>query len=267
MSHQENEQENINLIKRCIFNAPLILTTITNENIINEINNILPYSIGIEIECEKNKNYNIDNFKNIPNIIDVNCDNHEQRFRIPNGINGLVCLYNISERLSENCLLNTGSGNHYHVDMTDCFNHINKEFVDNNNDWIIKELETWNYNGNYNSKFTNFIDNVWMRYYEYHKTCEFRIGEMTFNYNLLLKRILHCSEIVKKLKNQLIGDNHLSFIEYNEMNNNIIIDYIKNNNNNLESEILELKKEVEKSKVEIDLDKVRKLLKSRIINI
>ena len=85
------------------------------------------YSTGFEIECSCKEDVNFKAFRNIPNIIeaDVNTCN-EQRFRIPNGIEGLQCLFNISIVLKKEALLNPGSGIHYHIDCTDYYDEIVK---------------------------------------------------------------------------------------------------------------------------------------------
>jgi hypothetical protein len=107
--------ENIN-IEKVLRTNPFLALDISN---IEEIAlKYLPYSIGIEIECDRNDNYNIENFKNIPDIVEVLSTNGEERFRIPNGIKGLCCLYNISEQLKNNCSYSS-SGIHYHVDFSD----------------------------------------------------------------------------------------------------------------------------------------------------
>ena len=188
-------------IEDSIYNYPLLLLNIKNKKIIESIDNYLPYSIGIEIECDWLKRIGNEHiFKEIPNIIEVNCDVLEKRFRIPNGLNGLICLYNICEKLKKVCSLNPGSGIHYHIDMTDFFHIVNQEFIVKNKEYILKELDEWMYKGTYNSRSVYINNMAWVRFQTDFKTMEIRIGEMTFDYSLMIKRIIHSCKIVKTLK-------------------------------------------------------------------
>ena len=49
----ENGNKIDELIKRGVFNTPLLLLSIKNNDIKNICNYYLPYSVGIEIECNK----------------------------------------------------------------------------------------------------------------------------------------------------------------------------------------------------------------------
>lgn len=187
-------------IEEAIYQFPLSLKTLKNDILINQINNFLPYSIGIEIECNQLKCFNISKFKSIANILDVNCDNNEQRFRIPSGIKGMICLFEICKNLQLYSELNLGSGIHYHVDMTKTYDLLDTNIIDNNSEWILNELDNWNYKGTYNKRVCEFNTNSnWVRFQSCFKTAEFRIGEMSFDYKVLIKRIIHISEIISKL--------------------------------------------------------------------
>lgn len=199
--------ERVYSIEESIYYFPLPLLNITNKRILSSIDEYLPYSTGFEIECHMNKDtFDIDKFKDIPNIIEVNCDSSEQRFRIPTGLNGLVCLYEICNQLKKNSLLNPGSGIHYHVDMTDCYDVLTEEVIKDNGEWILTELDTWEYKGTYNSRNCNFSSSHhWLRFQECFKTGEFRIGEMSFDYEVLVKRIIHANKIIRRLKDAVSG--------------------------------------------------------------
>lgn len=194
-------------IEDCIYKYPQSLLSFKHQPLIHDIvKDYLPYSTGFEIECswkETKHNKQENDFKDILNIVDVNCDGNEQRYRIPNGINGLICLEEISKLLKINSKLNPLSGIHYHVDMTDCFTLVNQKFVDINRDWILKELDTWNYKGTYNNRNVSIGGSCWLRFSSEHKTAEFRCGEMTFEYEELVKCIISTNSIVKRLKEQL----------------------------------------------------------------
>ena len=161
----------------------------------------LPYSTGFEIECYCKDEADFKVFRNIPDIMEADVSKgSEQRFRIPNGIKGLQCLFNISIVLKKEALFNSASGIHYHIDCTDYYD----EIINNlslNSDYILKELDKWNYKGTYNSRRVSIGGGAtWVRAQSGFKTLEFRIGEMTFDYQLLFKRIVHCNAIVRELK-------------------------------------------------------------------
>lgn len=170
----------------------------------------LPYDTGIEIECGYKENIYSSDFRKyllrIPNIKEVDCDQSEQRFRIPNGIKGMICLWNISEILKDKALLNPKSGIHYHIDLSDIsteqFNVLKEIHCNNPNSFILKSLKSWKYTGNYNTWNVSTIKHA-VRFHSQYKTLEIRIGEMTFDYELLIKRILHCQNIVRSLKASL----------------------------------------------------------------
>ena len=119
--------ENISILD-ILKTVPLVIQE-NNIDAIKVSDYCLPYSVGIEFECIQNEHFNIEEFKSIPNILDVNVDTGEQRFRIPAGLNGIKTLYKISEALKQNSLLNPLSGIHYHVDCTDIYDKFNNHIV------------------------------------------------------------------------------------------------------------------------------------------
>jgi len=219
------------LIEESILTAPLALLNIKDSNTLDLINNYLPYSIGFEIECLKGPNFNEANYKSIPDLIHLECDSSEQRFRIPNGLKGLICLYNICEQLKVNSILNPDSGIHYHIDMTDCFKSITPHFVGKHSNFILTELDTWNYQGTYNKRECKIDERCWVQFQRTFKTCEIRIGEMTFDYELLVKRMIHASKIVKKLKEDLRAPK----VNFTDVDKEVIINYLQNSGVNSHS--------------------------------
>lgn len=205
---QQNTDVEAN-IKFLIGYAPFKVDT--TDKIVQEIGLFyLPYSVGFEIECDMNPDFTLDDvqmeFRKIPNILhsDVN-DGHEQRFRIPKGIDGLVCLFYIAEKMRKYAFPNRWSGIHYHVDCSECYDSFSAEFIKKHSNYVLSELDTWNYKGTYNARACYFSESRnWTRFKSSTKTMEFRIGEMTFDYALLSKRILHCCEIVRTIKADLI---------------------------------------------------------------
>lgn len=263
-----------NKLQELVETAPVVLLALKDKKIIDEINNMLPYSTGFEIECGVNAiTFNIDNFDVIPDIIEA--DTHssvEQRFRIPNGFKGIICLYNLCQQLKNNLLLNYGSGIHYHVDCTECFNQELANTTRLYESWILEELSLWDYKGTYNRKGINYVNLLndytlntgnWLRF-NHLKTMEFRIGEMSFDYKVLIRRILHCNSIVKKMKDELIEVKQPVF---EEIDKNKIMKYLKIvgvNVNGLSIKIAKLEAELEKL-VPIELVKTEEEIISDVV--
>lgn len=240
---EEKDQENINifsnnnLLMDCVKTSPLVLLGINDKDIINQCNNLLPFSTGFEIECNYDIRYDLEDLKEkaykIPDILDVGFTSGEFRFRIPNGLRGILCLYNISLFCKKYLTLNEESGIHYHIDFSDVYDYYNiSQFSIIHNKckyWILEELSKWEYKGTYNKKEIGY-SHYWLRFNPL-KTLEFRIGEMTFDYELLLKRILHCNRIVKKIREEIDAPYQLSF---NSPSKYLIKDYLYFINNNTE---------------------------------
>jgi len=182
---------------------PLALLILKKKEEIQYVHSLLPYSIGFEVECAwQGDHYTQAVFDCIPNIMAVDCSAGEKRFRIPNGISGFLCLYEICKLLKTECYLNPGSGIHYHVDCTDIQNDLMSYVSKHNNAvWILEELDMWDYKGQYNKREYG----GWYRTNFSGQTLEFRVGEMSFDYTLLIKRILHATAIVKRIKNEIAG--------------------------------------------------------------
>lgn len=260
------------LIEDCIYNDPIALLTVKDQESIDFINSFLPYSTGFEIECNNLSDFTQNIFKSIPNIIEVICDYSEKRFRISNGLQGLICLYNICQELPKNCSLNYGSGIHYHIDCTDVFNNINNQnWIDLNNDWIIERLKLWETAKDYNSTYCMVSQNrAWVRLASEHQTIEVRIGEMTFDYNLIVKRIIDCNKIVKRIK-----DNNYTIakkVEYQFVDIKQILNYLKIANTSQSLKNFELlKQELENKRKELEIKPIinpdidmKKVIGSRI---
>lgn len=238
---------NINdLLEDAIYSNPLVLLTIKDQSMIDTINNYLPYSIGIEIECNQSFSFDITQFQKIPDILDVNVDSSEQRFRIPNGLSGLICLYTICEELKLNSELNPDSGHHYHIDMTNTYHLLTKEFISVNEDWMLKELDTWGYKGNYNKRRIAFDSSSnWMRFQSGFKTAEIRIGNMTFDYKTIITRLIHACRIIQKLNSRLSITEEITYTKPTITDLSYMYKYNKNDNRlkNLYIELSKLNKQ------------------------
>lgn len=202
------------LLEEAVYSAPLALLSIKDEPSLDLIKNLLPYSTGFEIECHGGKQFNHNDFKAIPYIMDSPGAyvTGEYRFRIPYGFNGLMCLYFISEQCKRNLELNPGSGIHYHVDMTDCWDEVNKIGLENVlslvkkniGEDILCELDTWNYAGHYGRNI-GIGKGYWMGFRQEHRTMEFRTGNMTFEYSEIVKCIISANKAIRWVKNLLLG--------------------------------------------------------------
>ncbi len=236
----------IELLNQAVQTSPLTLLDIKDSKSVEYINSLLPYSTGFEIECFKKPSFNIEAFKSIPNILEVNIDAEEQRFRIPSGINGFICLQEICNQLVINSQY-SDSGVHYHVDMSNTFHYITSETIENL-DWVLKELESWNYKGKFNRKGISIGHNyTWLRFSSEFKTAEFRLGEMTFDYQLMVKRIIHANDIVRRLNNLLPNQKKLFLLDKQEK---------------LQEKLKEL---IHEEVVEDDSEDIRNHIKKRII--
>ncbi len=211
-----------------VFTSPLPFLFTKDANTVHTLNTLLPYSIGIEVECGWNEDIadHEELFQKIPYAMDVNTSSREKRIRIPNGLSGIFCLYFTSLALKRFCLLNPLSGIHYHVDCTEVKDFTAfSSFMVKQSDYILSELDTWGYKGNYNKKK---VDNTggfsWVRNNIGHHTMEFRIGEMTFDYSVLIKRILHVSAIIQNVK-RLFGCS--SDYVYSKYDPNIALSYME----------------------------------------
>lgn len=212
----EEETESISYI---VANTPLVLDS-DDPDVIEVGNFFLPRSTGFEMEFDNDGELTGEMFKEVT-LLHLDINRSEQRFRIPKGIEGLKSLYQISMILKKNALFSDYSGIHYHVDCTDFYDKISRKLLKYEQDWILEELDTWDYRGSYNSRgincvglpFTSDIESVgiiaggWLRFQDYYKTMEFRIGNMTFEYKTLFNRITRANHIVEQFKyNILIND-------------------------------------------------------------
>lgn len=198
------------MISQSVLTNPIPLLAIKNKNVLRQIDSYLPYSSAFEVECMQQTTFDVEAFMSIPDIMDVNCDSYEQRFRFPSGLKGLVCLYNICEQLKLNSELDPGAGIHYHVDCTDIWTQITDSYVSSSTEWILEELDTWHpeYTTR-NRGYTGFgtFSGGWLKFNDLH-TLEFRVGEMSFDYEVLAKRVIHANDIVRRFKTEFLTSQH-----------------------------------------------------------
>lgn len=183
---------------------PSLLLDLQSQNLIDYANSFLTRSVGIEIECTL-KHLNEAEFCDKLLVVEQDHDHEELRFRIYPGIQGLINLYQISKALNKYAIPNLRSGIHYHVDV----NHENSEIMQkykhdfNSYDWMLSIIKSWNYTGTYNAHEVGHFKSCAIRIGTSYNTIEFRVGEMTFDYNVLLQRVLHVNNLVDKLVSEL----------------------------------------------------------------
>ena len=227
---QDLEKTKKEMLEGLCRSNPLALLLLSDPTEVAYINSLLPYSTGFEIECNKKLTYDIVNFKRIPTLLDIDIDSSEQRYRIMNGINGFICLYLICNQLKLNSTLNLGSGIHYHIDCRDLFE---RNSIDNILDlisWsnknglyniILSELDKWEYKGKYNARNIS-TGTTWIRLSHW-KTFEFRLGEMSFDYEILAKRIIHANQLTRLVKDEA----KMPMITYPTFQKDAFLNYLK----------------------------------------
>ena len=109
--------------------------------------------------------------------------------------------------LIKECYLNNMSGIHYHVGIGYpsieklytrlCGGTREQRKID---DMILPELDKWDYKGQYNSRYVSTEkSSAWVNIRRRMGTVEYRTGEMTFDYSVMINRILHVSSISSKV--------------------------------------------------------------------
>lgn len=257
-------------LRGIVYNTPLVLTVIEDRSSIDYINSFLPYSIGIEFDTQVSEDYDLQNFIAIPDIMEIRNDSLEQRYRIPNGIKGMVCLYNLLEQMKLNNIFDELGGIHFHVDMTRTYKYLTAHKLRDCEQYILTELDKWKYPGTYNKRGINFghsyigTSGNWLRFQSGFKTAEFRICEMTFDYDVLIKRLIHGCEIISHLNNH-IHPSHTVTYEY--LDKDEIIKYIRKVDENLKSKIETINEAISEFTTDEEQNIIRKKLKKELISI
>ena len=156
----------------------------------------------------------------------------------------MICLYEFSIQLKKYFGLNPESGIHYHTDLTDIYDLdlVNNNLLSKVKEPLLSELDSWEYKGSYNRRDVSF-SRCWVRFEKHKKTMEVRIGEMTFDYSLLIKRILHCQYLNKLVRSVAKG-------------------------NELQLGILQKKlRELNRERESIQIEEVKQVVSNRVIRI
>ena len=139
---------------------------------------------------------------------------NEHRIQIKSGLEGMISLYNILQDMRIHCAENAGSGLHYHTDLADptlskCPKGENRtpaaSFIHYSgkcpSEKYLKMLDHWGYAESgftYNGRgfgTSNSGNAPWVKYQDGFNTLEYRIGEMSFDYSLIIKRIINCHKV------------------------------------------------------------------------
>lgn len=227
-------------VKEMIKSNPLPLHTLPPD-LLKMANSYLPYSVGIEIECDMpDERESLSAFdqtrldrelheklEKVPGVVSVACGS-ELRLRIKNGVEGMITLYNALEVVKKYCLLNPASGIHYHVDCTDIDRHGDGNigwsdfsyFCENkkNANYILDCLRSWNYTGSFNQWMVSNSKNA-VRLHSTYRTMEYRIGEMSFDYSLIIQRMIHACNITRVMKGKYLREKQKRVDEYNKNRN------------------------------------------------
>lgn len=263
---------------------PLVFLGMANDEVVLlKASEAVKLSTGFEIECSPKEGIDIkavqDEFNAIPYILHADVNFGEQRFRIPEGINGLLCLYFITIKLKKYFELNLGSGIHYHIDLQGVNNKYkihNLLFDSNyNSSWILRELEKWNYQGTYNTKRISSNKGNWFVVRNSLDTIEIRIGEMTFDYELLIERIIHSNKIVLKLMSEVGVSDDGKWAKNTSINTKLILDYLKYKDDTLLRKLNEITEKLAKLKEKyhviddnkLDRNTIESFVNNRLIKI
>jgi hypothetical protein len=167
---------------------------------------LVPRTVGMEIEVENTRD-------KVALLIRPHSTHStsELRFFLGKGINFFKELYIVTLLLNEHSTINPSSGIHYHSftylkGLRDCFYGISGSSEDsemNNkfNSEFSKLVNHWGYSGTYNTgiSFTSGGSRI-MRINESNHTWEIRVGEMTFDYSLIVKRSINSVKITKYIE-------------------------------------------------------------------
>lgn len=264
------------LIREAALKAPLALLSLRDEADIRFANSLLPYSVGFEIECHGSSIFDYQRFKEIPYIMDspAQYEQYEFRFRIPNGIQGFLCLYAISIQCKLMLVLNPGSGIHYHGDMTDTWGLVPRE---GSEEWktlkdtiaepILCELDTWKTGCSY-PRTIGFGKGLWLGFRDGHKTIELRTGDMTFEYPELSYRVMSTNKVLVMIKDYLTRD-HKAEVTYRTYDPKPWTAYFKGKNfskvGTVEAELKEaLKKKSKLKPVDPDQEEMNRIIQERL---
>lgn len=188
------------------------------------INSMLPVDTGFEFESYGRVAIPSESVyilcRNI-NAVDISCHldgddgGHENKVRIRAGVDGAITLWKFLNLLKERTRFNDKGCIHYHVGIRDFYTYIPSQVRygnSNTTEWakfqrliepILQELDTWGYQEEISGSQRRRISECkwsYVRIHPGHYTAEFRIGEPSYDYQTVMKRVIHIHQLVKKMR-------------------------------------------------------------------
>ena len=222
------------MMRDCVYHNPHLLGHIKDPKLLKIADNLLPERTGIEFSVE------VENFSKLYKlwrndvVKTMNYTRHpapEFQVQLYNGIKGMKGLYDTCKALKKESSLNMAAGLHYHCNLSKLTKFIEKNELQDRiltiqskvfyntpkGEHILKSLNSWNYEGEYNHRGLTFqpncAKNKWIvlrtffpewdvRQTEY--TLEFRIASMKFDYTSILKEIIQAHRLANYYTKEII---------------------------------------------------------------
>jgi len=209
---------------------PILKTTSINRKYYDKvINSLLPFKIGIEVECLeslttqmikagklKKDSHSRDLFEDFKKILhcsdysdDYNSDGSEdiceQRMCFK-GHKEIIALRRFTALLTKYCILDSKGGIHYHIDFPEFKN--NKALCISAKPIVTKYLDKintiFNYRGHFNHKEVRMNTKCsWVNLRTDTNTIEVRIASLKFDYKQIVSEIICLSEIIQDIRKEL----------------------------------------------------------------
>lgn len=199
-------QRGFRSLRDCVFHNPLGLSCLPSKTR-QLANKYLPRETGVEIEI---LTLPFDDAGSLGaqilqiGLVELSASNQEFRFQLHSGEKGMIELYKVCQLLKKYFRLNLGSGIHYHTSsllVPDGYYHDIARKA-SQYEWVLKELDTWDYKGSFNARTIRASKDAWVAMRFDKKTFEYRIGEMTFDYEVMIRRIVHVHSLTKRIERQ-----------------------------------------------------------------
>lgn len=215
----------------CILHTPekisILKAESTNRKYFDKvINQLLPFKVGIEVECLKSltrelaleKNTSLVNFgfkevNKILKAVDFSDDmildpNHVNEHRLCfNGHKQVISVQRFFALLTQYCVLDTRGGIHYHFDMPEIM-HMNRAKLVELKQHFTKYLNDLNticdYKGHYNTKSVGIdTKGTWINLRSNLNTVEIRIASPKFDYEQVITEIILISQLITKVRREM----------------------------------------------------------------
>lgn len=173
---------------------------------------MIPYQFGLEIECSPVRECP-PMFKN-KGCLDESVSSREARFRIIPGADGMKTLFELCNHLKEHYHPNPQGALHIHVDSREkgfiggffTGNDYSKKLSDKDFcESILSKLDDVGYIRSYNSRLVTYVTSAatWVRFQDTKQTIEYRIFDVSFEYEDLVKSVIKAQKVTKFIKSQI----------------------------------------------------------------